>query len=170
MRTRGESLFSLPDPAFSETLVEGSLVVRADGPGVVGTITFGDPIQGRFRATSPLVPNATNLVFPHIAQGDNGTGVPYFTGLALFNPSSSDAVLTIEVYSDQGARTATTRMVLSPQGRIARTLPQIFPSLTQQRGGYVRVTSADTPIVVLELLGDDRLESLVAVPAQFVAP
>jgi len=167
LRERGEAVFGLPDAATSATLIEGSLVVTADGPGIIGEVTFGDPRDTRFLASLPLDGSpATNLVLSHVAQGSAGGGNPYFTGVAMYNPNSTDINVTLDVYSEQGVKTGSATIPLRSVNRISNTLPQLVPAINEQVGGYIRITASGGPAVVFELFGDQALNFLAAVPPQ----
>ena len=170
-RARGETVFDLPDPAFSSTLVEGSLVISVDGPGVIGDVTFGDPRSHKFMAALPLdgKPLST-LIFSQVAQGYGGGTRPYFTGIAVYNPSPSDVAVTIDVYSDQGTKTGTSTLTLHGRARVSRTLPELVPAITSQVRGYIRITTSGGPVEAFELFGDQSLNFLAAVPPRPITP
>lgn len=169
LRSRGEALFGFPDAASSTVLREGSLLVTVDGPGVIGDVLFGDPVNEKFLASLPLDGNPTsNLVFSQVAQGSTGGGKSYFTGIAMYNPNTTDISVTVDVHSDKGAKTGTTTFVLGKGSRMAKTLPQLVSTITNQLRGYLRVTST-LPLVAFELFGDQLLEFLAAVPPQIVS-
>jgi hypothetical protein len=167
IRTRGESIFDLPDPALATVLTEGSLVVTADGPGVIGDVTFGDPLNERFVASLPLDGTpASNLVLSQVAQGSGGGPKPYFTGVALFNPNDNDVMVTLDVFSEGGVKTGTVTFPLARGNRTSRTLPQFIPAISEQLRGYIRITVTGGSVIAFELFGDQALEFLAAVPPQ----
>lgn len=170
-RTRGEILFGLPDAALSTTLIEGSLVITADGPGVIGDVVFGDPINERFLASLPLERSpAANFLFSQVAQGGGGGAKPYWTGIAMYNPNPVDVNVTLQVFSEQGAKTGTATIPLASGARIVGFLPQLVPAISEQIRGYIRVTSAGGPVVAFELFGDQEVSFLAAVPPQPIVP
>jgi hypothetical protein len=171
LRARGENIFNLPDASTASSMVEGSLRCTADGSGVIGDVTFGDARAQKYIASLPLDANpVSTLVFSQVAQGIGGGPKPYFTGIALFNPNSAAVNVTIDVYSDQGARTGTAGIQLPAGGRISKTLPELVPAIVEQVRGYIRVTSAGGPISAFELFGSQNLDFLTAVPAQPINP
>jgi hypothetical protein len=171
LRTRGDTLFGLANAATSPALVEGSLVVTADGPGVIGDITFGDAVNERFMASLPLDGTpVTNLVFSQVAQGNPDGGKPYFTGIAMYNSGTTDCTVTIDVYSEKGVKTGTAAIPLAKGNRISKTLPQLVPAISSQVRGYIRLTVTGGSIVAFELFGDQALEFLAAVPPQPITP
>jgi hypothetical protein len=172
LRTRAESLFKLADPALASDLVEGSLVVTADGSGIIGDVTFGDPVEERFLASLPLDSQpGTRFVLSQVAQGRATPDTkPYFTGIAILNPNTTDVAVTIDVVSEGGTRTGTATLLLVAGGRIAKTLPELVPAVSSQIRGYIRLSSTGGPIVAFELFGDQNLDFLAAVPSQAISP
>jgi len=166
LRARGDALFGMPDAATAATFYEGSLVITAGGPGVVGDVTFGDATAQRFAASLPLdgAPLA-DLVFAHVAEGRAGGARSYFTGAAFYNPNPRRVTLTIRVYSKRGIPVGTGTLDLEPGARAARTLAQLVAGLTQI-GGFIRVTSAGGSVSALAVYGDSSLEFLAAIPPQ----
>ncbi len=167
---RGEQLFGIPDASYATEITEGTLVISADGPGIVGDVTFGDPSAARFMAGLPLDGTpADNMVFSQVAQGNPGAGgKSYWTGIAMYNPGQNDVVVTVDVYSQDGIRTATHTDILAKGRRLAATLPEIFPEFTHQIRGFVRITAAGGPIVAFQLFGETSMDFLAAVPPQII--
>ena len=170
-KARGESVFGLADPAFTDSLVQGSLAITCDGPGVVGDVTFGDPVSGKFVASLPFETTPSgNIVLSQVAQGMAGGTKPYFTGVAIYNPNPAGVVVTIDVYSEQGNKTGTAALPLPGGNRVSKTLPELVPAIANQARGYIRLTSSGGPIVAFELFGDQTLDFLAAVPPQPINP
>lgn len=170
-RTRGDAVFGLPDPALTASIVEGSLLVTADGPGVVGDVVFGDALNQKFIASLPLDANpASNIVLSQVAQGSPNAGKPYFTGVALYNPNNTAVQVTLDVYSEQGTKTGTGIVSLPAGNRISRTLPELVPAISNQVRGFIRLTSSGGPVVTFELFGDQAQDFLAAVPPQPIQP
>ncbi len=170
-RSRGDAVFGLPDPAVSPTVVEGSLVVTADGPGIVGDVVFGDALNQKFIASLPLDSSpASNMVLSQVAQGSPNAGKPYFTGVALYNPNSTAVQVTLDVYSEQGTKTGSGIVSLGAGNRTSRTLPELVPAISNQVRGFIRLTSSGGPVVAFELFGDQAQDFLAAVPPQPIQP
>jgi hypothetical protein len=170
-RARGETVFGLADAAFTDSLAQGSLAITCDGPGVLGDVTFGDPVSAEFVASLPYeaVPSA-NIVLSQVAQGMAGGTKAYFTGVAIYNPNPAGVVVTIDVFSEQGVKTGTAALALPGGNRVSKTLPELVPAITNQARGYIRLTSSGGPIVAFELFGDQALDFLAAVPPQPIDP
>ena len=170
-RARGEAIFGLADAAFTDSLVEGSLAITCDGAGVVGDVTFGDPVTGKFVSSLPYDSGpSASIVLSQVAQGLVGGTKPYFTGVAVYNPNPAGVTVAIDVFSEQGNKTGTATLRLAGGNRISKTLPELVPAITNQARGYIRLTSSGGPIVAFELFGDQTLDFLAAVPPQPISP
>jgi hypothetical protein len=170
IRSRGDFLFGLADAVSTRTLTEGSIVVKSDGPGVIGDSLFGDVISEGFLAALPLeTEGAPELVFPQVVQGSSDGGRPYFTGVALYNPNSHDVRVTLDVIDKNGTKKGSAAVDLRAGERVSRTLPQLVADIAGQIRGYMRI-SATGPIVAGELIGDQMLQFLTAVRPQRISP
>jgi hypothetical protein len=170
-RARGEDLFGLPNPAAAAGLVAGSLVITSDGPGIIGDVTFGDPVNFKFIAGLPLDGNpVSNLVLSQVAEGGVGNEKPYFTGIAMYNPGAGSVTVLIDVYSAEGTKTGSAAIPLPGGNRVSKLLGEFVPAVQAQRGGYIRMTATDGPIVAFELFGTQTSDFLTAVPAQPITP
>jgi hypothetical protein len=170
IRSRGDLLFGLADAVSTRTLTEGSIVVKSDGPGVIGDSLLGDPIGEAFLAALPLETEAaSDLVFSQVVQGSSEGGRPYFTGVALYNPNSRDVRVTLDVIDKNGTKSGSATVDLRAGERVSRTLPQLITDITGQIRGYMRIT-ATGPIVAGELIGDQMLQFLTVVRPQRISP
>jgi penicillin amidase len=155
--TGREWLFEEMFPGLAVPFV-GSLVVEADGAGVVGDIAFVDPQGGRFASILALQGQPfRKAVFGHVADlGD------FFTGLAFFNVGDADARVAVEVYNPAGTRTGLAQLDLKPGERLSLRLVELLDEPVAQAGGYVVVQSSE-PLVGQEIFGtlDLRLQSAV---------
>ena len=144
----------------------GSLRVDFDGPGVVGDVIFGDSANLDFAASLPLQAETfREAVFSQLA---NGMG--FFTGVALFNPGSADAVFTLEVVSSQGESVGEVTENLGAGQRVSKLLDQFVIASAGQVGGFVTIVS-DQPLVGQMLFGVSGTEGvtlLSAVPPTIV--
>jgi hypothetical protein len=170
LRIAGHELFGLPDPATATQLVAGSVIVESD-TGLVGNVTFGDPVNAGYLASMPLLKPASArraIFLDHVAIG-NQAGVDYFTGLAFVNPSLyRTANVSIELFAEDGTLVTqtTTPYVLEPGQRVSMMLPDFLDAFAgSQFGGFLRV-SADVDIFAYLLFGDEPLNFLSAVPAR----
>jgi hypothetical protein len=166
---RGEELFGLADAAIATEMAQGTLILDADGPGVIGDITFGDPIAGRFRAALPLETTpSSEMILSQVAKGSAGGEISYFTGIAMFNPNDQPVTVTVEVYSSLGTQTGISPpLYLKSGARLSWTLSELVPGLGEQIGGYLRLRSTGGPIVSFGVYGEsDTLRFLAAIPPQ----
>jgi hypothetical protein len=146
---------------FGITNAVGSLRVDANGPGLIGDVIFGDPAALRYAACIQLDSQQfTDAVFSQVANGDN-----FWTGLAIHNPNSQAASVTLDVYSKSGAKTGTRTINMLRGERFSRVLAEaaMVPSTAGQMGGFILVHST-LPIVGQELFGDVHGRFLSAVP------
>jgi hypothetical protein len=170
LRIMGHTLFGLPNPLTATSGVSGSVVVESD-QGLVGSVTFGDAQNGQFLACLPFLSTSSakrELFLDHVAIGTIGN-TPYFTGIALVNPSKTrDASINVQLYNETGtlvAQTATP-FVLAPGKRVSQMLGDFFPGFSgSQFGGFVKVTS-DVEVFSFLLFGDTSLKFLSAVPVR----
>ncbi len=162
VQSTAAELFGLADARTTQALA-GSIELSADSAGVVADVLFGDASPDvRFAADLPMQTDlATEAIFSHVA---NGAG--YFTGIALYNPNSVPANVTLEVYTAQG-RVNRSTIVLQPGRRISQLVNEFIPSVGAQIGGYI-VIKSDVGILAQELFGNLRLDFLSAVPADVV--
>jgi hypothetical protein len=147
---------------FTATTV-GSVRITTDGAGILGDVIFGEPYEFAFLAALPLQTTGfSEAIFSHLV---NGAG--YWTGLALYNPGTLSADVTILVFSPAGAQTGESRFTMAAGRRLSKLLPELVPSSQGQLGGYVVVRST-LPLIAQELFGDTGLNMLSAVPPVIV--
>ena len=164
-----------PNPAQRESFV-GSLVVEADGEGVVGDVIFGDSASFAFAASLPLQTETfTEALFNQVA---NVSG--FFTGLAFFYPVSSqegspqgpqpDAEVTIQVFRPSGEMVGLSVVTLAPGERISQLVEQLVGDI-ELAGGYVRVFSTGAIIgqMLFGVIGPGGIQLFSAVPPTVVS-
>jgi len=137
----------------------GSLKVEADGPGVVGDVVFGDPLNCKYVAALALQDKPfKKAVFNHVANGGG-----FFTGIAVYNPGSGPASVTISVYSKTGALVGKKNQILAAGQRMSQLVAELVPASASQLGGYVLVEATEG-VVAQELFASDSLAFLSSVP------
>jgi hypothetical protein len=137
---------------------------------VVGDVTFEDALSHRFRTSLSMdTAPAFDQIFAQVAEGQANSSKPYFTGLALFNPNTSDIKVQVRVYSPRGALMGLADLVMKPGSRLARTLAELIPGLNQI-GGYIRVSCPTAPVSTFVLYGTSSLDFLAAIPSQAALP
>ncbi|MBI4456763.1 MAG: RHS repeat protein [Acidobacteria bacterium] len=160
-RDAGE-LFAL-GPNMSPPAVSGSIRVEADGSGIIGDIIFGDPSTFNYAAAAPLQTlTFTKAVFSQVANTAD-----IFTGLALYNPGTSQAIVTIEVFSAEGTLTGSASLMVDGGKRLSKVVTELMPSTALQRGGYIVIRSTQ-PLIAQQLFGDSNLNFLSSVPPTIV--
>ena len=148
----------------------GSLVVEADGDGVVGDVIFGDPENFQYAASVPLQTQTfQEALFNQVA---NIAG--FFTGLAFFYPGTTqvatqgvpDAEITIQVFLPSGEMVGQSVQTLAVGQRFSRLVSQLVAKAVNLGGGYVRIFSTQ-PVIGQMLFGvvtDKGLQLFSAVP------
>ena len=162
-----------PHPAQGGSFV-GSLVVEADGDGVVGDVIFGDSVDFAFAASLPLQSETfTEALFNQVA---NVSG--FFTGLAFFYPEQQgaspqgpqpDAEITIQVFLPGGEMAGESTVMLAPGERISQLVEQLVGEI-ELAGGYVRVFSTEAIIgqMLFGVIGAGGIQLFSAVPPTVV--
>ena len=144
----------------------GSIIVEADGPGIIGDIVFGDPILVDFAAAVPLQNVLfTKAVFSQIANGSLDPANPslkMFTGIALFNPNTQTAAVTIKVFDRDGNLVGTKEKDLKKNERLSDTVENLIPISRGLLRGYLVIESTQ-PLVAQQLFGNITLKFLSAV-------
>jgi len=114
--------------------------------------------------------NAAPLVYTlhnRVVFGQVAPDATYFTGIAIPNPSDSDANATIDLFASDGRPVVSTTEVVPARARGSKLFTEYFEALTGQTisGGYIKVTS-DRGLASFALFGTRNLTALSAVPAQ----
>jgi len=146
-------------------VIQGYVRVSSNDVRLSGSVTFSDAINGAFATALPLVSTVQPAqILPHVAS--NST---YFTGLAILNPNSTDATVTIEVYTAAGQRDSSTTQVLQAGHGVSRLLTEYFPALVGQdrTSGYIKV-AADKGVACYGLFGTSSLSAVSAIPTQSI--
>ena len=152
------TLFGLPSEGVITT---GSLVVDADGNGIIGDIIFAEGDTLGYALALPLQDRLfEEAVFNHISNLPT-----VFTGFAFFNPGEETANIQIKAIGTDGNQVAEKTLVLGPGERIARMIgdPDMWPEFPNQSGGYIKIQSSQ-PIAGQQLFGDRALRYMAAIP------
>jgi len=141
----------------------GSVQLTAEGPGVVGDVVFGDPVEFTYAAALPLQTRTfKEAVFSQVANLTT-----FFTGLALYNPNAQAADITIQVFDSTGDSTGVHEFTLDPGKRISDLVANLVPETMGQVRGYIVIRST-VGIVAQQLFGDFKLNLMSAVPPTLV--
>ena len=136
----------------------------------------GDPFTGTaniidFVAALPLQTEGfTRAIFSQVANGSPDPSKPsltVFTGLALFNPNSGVAAVTIRVFDKDGNLVGDTTLTLGVNERLSELVETLVPESAGLLGGYIEVVS-DQPLIAQEFFGNNILQFLSAVPPSIV--
>ena len=143
----------------------GSLRLRADGPGIVGDVVFGDPDDLQYAAALPLQSRPfKQAVFSQVA---NISG--FFTGMALYAPDEA-AKVSIEVYTAGGELVGRSVQRLGAGQRLSKLASELVPASDGQVGGYIMIRST-RPLIAQQLFGvldSTGIQLLSAVPPTVV--
>ncbi len=147
-------------------LVSGWMQIAGSQPGLVGSAEL-QLFSGKGMISTPAVSApAKEYILPYIAHG----GVEkYRTGLAILYPGSGPAAtvkLTARSTSGNPLVEEETLTLESGHRRIGMA-HEIFPGLPAAIGGYIAVSS-DQPIVVMELVFTEDLETISIIPPQVI--
>ncbi len=147
---------------LGDDVVEGWLAVESANGQLLGSVSFEGP-GGQYLAALPLqTRGAREFLLSQVAQTDD-----IFTGVTLFNVSKGRALISVEVFTSEGALRGTALLELEENQKGAFLLLELFPPLGIQQKGFIRVR-ANRPILGFELFGRRDLEFLSAVPQQTV--
>jgi len=154
-------IFQLTDGG---TTVSGWLQVDTDKPGLVGDAEIRT-YSGKAMTTLRLTPSGgKKLSFSHVAEG-----LGYSTGISLLNPGQVAATAQVEIFATDGTLVTGKQVTIPAGGRLVNMLTdtELFPTLADTIGGYVRVIS-DQELIGVEIFFTDNLELLSLVPGQVV--
>jgi hypothetical protein len=164
-------IFTLGSPEGEATV--GSLTVEADGPGVIGDVVFGHPVDVSYVSAMPLqTERFTRAVFGQVSNGSIDPANPAmntFTGLAFFNPNTQTADITIRVFDRDGQLRGQTAapIRLGPRQRFSELVAALLPATANLIGGHIVVEST-RPLVGQEFFGNFVLTFVTAVPPTVV--
>jgi hypothetical protein len=165
---RVDALFGLA-PLPVNTIV-GSIRVDSTEAGIVGDVVFGDPDDVRFAAALPLQTRLfKKAIHSQVSNGyhSSNPSLDSFTGLAIFNPNTRKATVTIRVFDSLGEIVGETDIELDPGERISQILAVLVPETAGLVRGSVLLIS-DQPLVAQELFGNAALHYLSAVPPTII--
>ncbi len=154
-----------------EVNLVGSLVVEADGDGVVGDVIFGDATNFQYAASLPLQTRTfEEALFNQVA---NIAG--FFTGLAFFYPGDPegtpqgavpDVEITIQVFLPSGELVGESVQTLAVGERLSKLVAELVEDAVNLGGGYVRIFSTH-PIIgqmLFGVVGPQGIQLFSAVP------
>jgi DNA-binding beta-propeller fold protein YncE len=139
--------------------VTGWLEVESTHDRIMGTITFTNEEQTFLTSFELGAVAQPHLLFPMLAHDET-----YQTALALLNPNSEPAEVTVEIWGPGGTRDRSSSFVLPPNGSSSFYMDNPFPTLEPRLVGNLRVHS-NRPIHGFALINDRNFTLMSAVPA-----
>ncbi|MGI8782361.1 MAG: hypothetical protein ACR2L2_01740 [Acidobacteriota bacterium] len=140
----------------------GTVRVTADGP-LLGNIIFGNK-TATLASALPLTGTTTllqNMIFSKLV-----TALGYFTGLAVFNPGTTDGTATITLYDGNGGLIGTSTLALPAGKRVINILEGFIAASANRTNGFIKVTTT-VPSAAFVLFGTTNDKLLSAVPPTF---
>ena len=154
LRETARSLFGFP----ASPLQEGWIKVDAVKPALYGYVEYGAGTN-RALVSAQLEPQ-TKAIFSYQALRS-----PYFTGLAILNPSSLTTNVEVVSLGPDGKPLGKCQSVLRPGQRLSQLVEQWVKSAANAEGGAVFI-KADNPVIATQLFGTTNLSVLANVPPQ----
>jgi hypothetical protein len=144
--------------------------IESDSGGIYGNVTFlnlaldaGPPEARAFATSLPLIAQGgKDLILSHVAQG---TDAGFWTGIGILNPTNEAIDVRLEIYNERHQKIGETLLPIAARQKLARLIEEFVPTVVNQSGGYVRITS-DRPVIAFELFGNYGMDFMAAVPAQ----
>jgi hypothetical protein len=124
--------------------------LAGNGQGLSVVETFGLNAGGNVFQSSVL-PSPLVTLSNVFVSWDGGTGVD--TGIAIVNPNSTGATITLNLLDEQGALTATRTLAIGERQQVAVFATELFqgiPELSRPFAGLLFI-AADVPVGVLAL-------------------
>jgi hypothetical protein len=161
---QGAAYFEASNPAGS--LVVGSATIMAD-PSIVVQALFRDQVGAvYYEAAVPSETPSKEFVIPFDATTFGGNGAQIYTGFAIANPDTVNAVVNCTARDSSGTviPDALTVPQLPPNGHFAGYQ---FPPLLGKRGTLDCSSNANIAATALRFLGNDAFSSLpvITLPA-----
>ena len=152
-----------------EPFLTGHIVVDVTSPAdgsanLLGTATFTGT-AGRAKSSLPMWRQpSTDTLYLHVAQSQAQN---VFTGLAVMNPNTTAATVTVRAWDKDGRATAEKTMRVEAGQRVVDLLNQsrLFGPAFDQVGGHLELSS-DQPVVSFVVFGDGGGQFLAAVEGQ----
>ncbi len=149
-----------------DNLPGGWLRVDSSVSGIVGTISFGDPLRTYLASVDLQRSPAKRIVSSHVAI----IAETFFTGLTFLSTNEDPTDVLVEVFSPEAVKIGEEVFTLQPGEHRARLVGvNLVPGIKNQNGGYIKITS-ELPIFAFELFSRlasaTQLLSLAAVPPQ----
>ena len=147
-------------------LTYGAVIVESNITGIVGNVSYLDPKgQLKFRAALPLETEAAqNFAFAYL---DNRADA--FTQVAIFNPQTQAATVTLKVFKADGSAVGTAVLNVPAGGFYTDLVDSIISASFGQQGGYFTL-SATQPVIASAAFGTLAGTMIAALPGQAFDP
>jgi len=122
----------------------GWIYAESDQP-IVGLEIFGNVVSGGLAGLPAFLAKRDGLAFSHFDSSSE-----WWTGVALANPNSSAANVTLRAYDQSGSQVGSSVITLPANGQRAF---QVRDQLNVSGTGWIYAES-DQPIVGLEIFGN----------------
>jgi hypothetical protein len=137
----------------------GWLEAENPGGGLLIYALAVDPATGA-AAVSPLqLASGETASMPFYVENSG-----YYTGLALANPGTVAATVSITAVAPSGEVLSTRSVTLEPAHSLTQLVAQWLPALPAESTGQIRITTSGAPIALLAYFGTDDGASLAAIP------
>ena len=164
LRENIADMFDLPSTVLTTGFIHWQ-VITTGSSGLTGYLEYGTTDGILLSAIAGQTSTSFEYIFSHIAQGDG-----YYSGLALLNVGKDPVSIVVQAFSREGQLIDSTKFSLDVSEPRAKLLPELLSGVSNQLGGYVRVSSGG-PVVALQLFGSsDSPRFLAQVPPQSLAP
>jgi len=144
------------DPAIQNA--SGWIEITSSLDRVVGTVRYTNSDKSLLTSFELMGKALRNFALPIAAENDG-----YQTGVAILNPNSAAANVTLELWTPDGILARTTTVSLAAGARTALYLTDWFPGMAPILIGNVRVHS-NRPVYGMGQMNDRALHFLSAVP------
>jgi hypothetical protein len=112
--------------------------------GVISPVPDGADVSGQL---------LTDLTFHRVQEsGDN-----VFTVLSIVNPNDREASATAELRGSDGRQVSLQNLTVGPKSRLVKLVRDLFPGVTQQIGGSIRIRST-LGLAGFELFASDAVD------------
>lgn len=147
-------------------LVYGAIIVESNITGIVGNVSYLDPKgQFPFRASLPLESEAAkNFAFAYFDNRQDS-----FTEVAVFNPQSQTANVTLKVFKADGSAVGMANLNILPGGFYTDLVDSIVSESFGQQGGYFTLSS-NQPVLASAAFGTLAGSMIAALPGQTFDP
>jgi len=152
----GQRAFQVSDPTLLNVSGTGWIEIVPDRR-LIGLEIFGNITSGGLAGLNPYRLPSNILVFSHF-----DSTADWWTGIALANPNSSSASVTLTAFNQSGTQLGSSNITIPANGQKAFQVSD--PTILNVSGtGWIYVES-DQPITGLEIFGNINTGQITGVP------